>query len=297
MFCVSIASSASAQSPAPQVRLSAPADCLQNQGCGIGFKAIYGIDVTSVFTPLASADAGVSALDDGIAEVAVVFSSAPDLSRPDLTSLVDDRSMIGDDRVFAAVRATTLQREGARFLRPLDRIGARLTTLKLRGLNQQVADGRAAAVVGAEFAEAHGFDRATTRVTGRVIKVAFVATEESEILANVFAAALHGAGFRTKVRPVRGLRPEAWRQFRRDRFDVLPGYSRSTASFLAGKAVRGDQANVLRVLRREARKAGAWPSKLSPASDNNVFAMKRDVAQALGITKLSDLQRFWPRAS
>ena len=69
---------------APQVRLAASTDCPRNVNCIPGFKRVYGIDPTSVYTPRAVADAGVQALDDGIAEVAVVFSSNPQLSRPDI---------------------------------------------------------------------------------------------------------------------------------------------------------------------------------------------------------------------
>ena len=44
---------------------------------------------------LTVADAGIQALDDGIAEVAVAFSSDPALSRPDIKVLRDDKRMIG----------------------------------------------------------------------------------------------------------------------------------------------------------------------------------------------------------
>lgn len=291
------APSAHAQTPTPQVRLSAPADCLENPGCGVGIKATYGLDLTSVFSPLASADAGVSALDDGVAEVAVVFSSSPDLSRPDILGLQDDKGMIGDDHIFANVRSTTLARYGSELRRPIDRINALLTTFKLRGLNQQVADGRAPDVVGAEFAESNALESGGKPVNGRKISVGFVATDESETLAHMYAAALRVAGFKVKVASAGGLRPEAYDKFKRGRFDLLPGYSRSLASFLAGKLVRGSEANVQRVLKRELRKIGGTPSKLAPATDNNVFAMKRDISAALGITKLSDLQRYWPKAS
>ena len=63
----------------PQVRFAAGTDCARNINCIPGFKRVYGIDPTSVFTPRTVADAGVQALDDGIAEVAVVFSSNPQL--------------------------------------------------------------------------------------------------------------------------------------------------------------------------------------------------------------------------
>src|SRR6478609_529266 len=83
----------SAPAQAQQVRLAAPSDCLTNSGCGVGLKSAYGLDVTAAFTPLAVADAGVAALDDAQAEVAVAFSSDPQLSRPDIVTLRDDKRM------------------------------------------------------------------------------------------------------------------------------------------------------------------------------------------------------------
>src|SRR5215212_5928206 len=94
----------------PQVRFAAPKDCAQNINCIPGFRRVYHMDPTSLFRPLAVADAGVSALDDGVAEVAVVFSSNPQLSRPDILALRDDRDMISNDHVVPAVRRSLLRR-------------------------------------------------------------------------------------------------------------------------------------------------------------------------------------------
>src|SRR5690349_4255347 len=100
---VAVAAAASIASPAgaqtPQVRLAAPSDCPANANCIPGLKRLYKLDPTRVFTPLAVADAGVQALDDGSAEVAVAFSSNPQLSRPDILTLTDDQRMITPDHV------------------------------------------------------------------------------------------------------------------------------------------------------------------------------------------------------
>src|SRR5690349_16720060 len=134
-------STAPAQAQAP--RLAAPSDCLTNTGCGVGLRSVYGLDVRSVFVPLTVADAGISALDDGAAEVAVAFSSDPQVSRPDIVTLRDDRSMVYPDRVVPVVRRKLLKGYGgaARELRRrLNAASAALTTLALRGLNQSVID-------------------------------------------------------------------------------------------------------------------------------------------------------------
>src|SRR3954451_24432505 len=106
------------------VRLAAAKDCAQNINCIPGFKRVYHMDPTSLFRPLAVADAGVSALDDGVAEVAVAFSSNPQLSRPDIVTLRDDRGMISDDNIIPIVRSKLLRRYGRLLRRTLNTASA-----------------------------------------------------------------------------------------------------------------------------------------------------------------------------
>ena len=101
-----------APAQAQQVRLAAPSDCLVNPGCGVGLKSVYGLDVRPAFVPLTVADAGIGALDDGAAEVAVAFSSNPQVSRPDIVTLRDDRRMVYPDRVVPVVRRGLLRAYG-----------------------------------------------------------------------------------------------------------------------------------------------------------------------------------------
>ena len=63
--------------------------------------------------------------------------------------------MIGDDHIVPVVRAATLRRYGRPLKRRLNAASAILSTLELRGLNQQVIDGRLPEAVGGEFADAN----------------------------------------------------------------------------------------------------------------------------------------------
>lgn len=81
---------AAARAQAPVVRLAGASDCPVNPNCIPGFKRVYGFDPSGSFVKLAVADGGIEALDDGLAEVAVAFSSNPELSRPDILALRDD---------------------------------------------------------------------------------------------------------------------------------------------------------------------------------------------------------------
>src|SRR3954452_20658289 len=115
---------------APRVRLAAAKDCARNVNCIPGLKRVYGVDPTAVFTPLTVADAGIQALDDGTAEVAVAFSSNPQLSRPDILTLIDDKNMIPADHVVPVVRWSLLRRYGAALRRRLNTASRLLSTLE-----------------------------------------------------------------------------------------------------------------------------------------------------------------------
>jgi subtilisin family serine protease len=275
-----------AQSPQP-VRLAAPVDCERNPNCAPGLRRVYGADPFGSLVPLKVADAGIQALDDGLAEVAVAFSSNPQLSRPDIVTLRDDRRMISPDHVVPVVRTSLLERYGPALRRPLNAASRLLTTLQLRGLNQQVIDGRLPEAVGGEFIDSNGLGgaRARRRAGPRIV-VGFQDFDENETLAHMYAAALRGAGFRATVRGVGGLRPQAVAALRRGRIGVWPDYSGSLLGYLGG-----------RLLTRALARIDARPLRRAPAQDRNSFAMKADVARALGVSKLSDLARFWPAAS
>jgi glycine betaine/choline ABC-type transport system substrate-binding protein len=130
------------------------------------------------------ADAGIQALDDGLAEVAVAFTSNPQLSRPDIVSLRDDKHMISADHVVPIVRASLLKRYGPALRRALNGVSALLTTLRLRGLNQQVIDGRLPEAVGGEFVDSNALGGAPAHMRpGPKIVVGFQDFAENETLA------------------------------------------------------------------------------------------------------------------
>jgi glycine betaine/choline ABC-type transport system substrate-binding protein len=284
-----------APAQAQELRLAAPSDCLTNPACGLGLKSAYGLNVSPVFQPLTVADAGISALDDGIAQVAVAFSSNPQVSRPDIVTLRDDKHMIYKDRVVPIVRRRLLRaygQAGARDIRRrLNAASAALTTLALRGLNQSVIDGRLPEAVGGEFVDANGLSSGSRPRHGPRIDVGFMDFDENQTLAYFYAEALRGAGYRVRVRSVGGLRPQAVARLRRDQVDMYPAYSGSLLRYLVGTKPSALRAGLRHTLAR----IDAEPMRLSSATDNNVFVMKADLASSLGISKLSDLGRYWPR--
>ncbi len=282
-----------APAQAQQVRLAAPADCLANPGCGAGLQSVYGLDVRSAFVPLTVADAGIGALDDGAAEVAVAFSSNPQASRPDIVTLSDDRRMVYPDRVVPIVRSGLLRAYGPRAARDIRRrlnaASAVLTTLALRALNQALVDGRVPEAVGGEFVEANGLSDGERRRTGPRIDIGFMDFAENETLAYLYAEALRAGGYRVSVRSVGGLRPEAVSRLRRDRIDLYPAYDGSLLRYLVGTS----PARLRTGLRRTLARIDAEPMRLSRAQNRNVFVTKTDTASRLGLARISDLARYW----
>jgi glycine betaine/choline ABC-type transport system substrate-binding protein len=274
-----------------EVRLAAPEDCLANPNCGVGLRQIYRVDVTSAFVPLTVADAGITALDDGLAEVAVAFSSNPAVSRPDVLTLRDDRGMVGEDHVVPIIRRKLLRsygRRGRDIRRRVDAASRELGTLDLRGLNQQLEDGREAGEVGAGFIDANGLGGEGKRKHGPRITVGYQDFAENRVLAELYAEALRTRGYRVRVRAIGGLRREAVAALRSGKIDLWPGYSGSLREYFS----RGSHRSLAALV----RKIGGRALKQAPAEDKNVFVMKRDVAAGLGVTKLSDLKAQWPAA-
>jgi glycine betaine/choline ABC-type transport system substrate-binding protein len=278
------------------VRLAAPVDCLTNPGCGPGLERVYGLDVSSVHVPLEVADAGIRALDDGLGEVAIAFSSNPEVSRPDILSLDDDKRMLRSDRIVPVVRSSVLRAYGRRardIRRRLNAASAVLTTLALRDLNQQVIDGRLPEAVGGEFIDANGLGGSAPRKRGPRIVVGHQDFDENETLAYMYAEALRAGGYRVRVRSVQGLRRQAVRRLRRGEISMYPAYSGSLMSFLGRRPA--DDGKLRRALGRALRReAHAQPLKLAPGENRNVLVMKTDTARRLAVEKISDLSKYWP---
>jgi glycine betaine/choline ABC-type transport system substrate-binding protein len=280
---------------AQQVRFAASQDCQANPGCIPGLKSVYGLDPTSVFTPLAVAGSGISALDDGVAEVGIAFSSNPQVSRPDVLSLRDDRHMLFPDHIVPVVSKRLLhaygRRDRAAIRRRLNVASSGLTTLLLRGLNQFVIDGRLPEAVGGEFIDVNGLGGTPRRRHGPRIVIGFQSFDEQAILAHMYAESLRSAGFRVRV-VGSGLRPETVRRFRRHEIDMWPGYGGTLLRYLVGD----DRAAIARGLGHQLARIGGVAMKPAPAQDRNVYVMKKDVSAKLGVTKISDLARYWPKA-
>ncbi len=170
-----------------------------------------------------------------------------------------------------------------------------LTTRALRQLNQQTGDGRLPEAVGGEFIDANGLGGSGAKRHGPRIVVGFQDFTENETLGFMYAEVLRSAGFRVKVKPIHGLRPEALKALRSGKASVYPGYAGSLLAFITGKRP-STKPKLASALQRALKKRGARAAKFAPGQNRNVFVTKTETAAALGLSTLSDAAKYWPAA-
>ncbi len=291
------AATTAASAPTDPVRLAAPTDCIDNSGCGRGLLRVYHVDIRSVLTTLVDPDGGIDALDDGRAEVAIVFSANPLADRPDLLTVRDDRAMIGPENVVPIVRMTTLRRFGRAEGAVRDRIALVSDLLRLadlRDLEQLAIDGRSAEPIAGEWVEGHGLAAPSRQRGGPRIVFGYQAFSQNEITARIYALALRGAGFTASVRPVNGLRKATVEAFDSGRINASIGYATSSLRFLRRSSTTTSGVVVRRLLKAALARRGLTPLRYSRAYNARTFVMRRSVAATLKVRTLSDLQRLWP---
>ena len=96
---------------------------------------MYGIEFAEVVPLDAGGRLTHQALDTGIVDVALLFSTDPAVGTDDLVELVDDRALQPAENVTPIVRRDAVDRSGTRLVTALDAVSARLDTDALRSLN------------------------------------------------------------------------------------------------------------------------------------------------------------------
>jgi osmoprotectant transport system substrate-binding protein len=136
---------------AGQLVLGGPPECVSRPLCLLGLQRVYGLRFAA-FVPLSSQALEKKALDQGVIDVAVVFTSDGRLADPALALLDDDRHLQPAENIAPVVSGAALRRHGNRLVGTLDAVSSQLTTANLRFLNWRVD------VAGKDIAaEAHGW--------------------------------------------------------------------------------------------------------------------------------------------
>jgi osmoprotectant transport system substrate-binding protein len=123
---------------AARLSFGGPPECAERPLCLPGLRSRYGLRFER-FVPL---DPGgpttVAALDEGLIDVGLLFTTDPQLNGDDLVLLRDDRELQPPENIVPIVRSSVLRRFGTGIRDALDDLTERLTTSSLRTLNHMV---------------------------------------------------------------------------------------------------------------------------------------------------------------
>jgi len=121
-----------------QLVLGGPPECPQRPFCQPGLQNTYGVTVKE-FKPL---DSGgpltVTALEQNQVDVALLFSTNPQISAKNFVVLDDDKKLQSADNVVPVVRQDLLDKAGSDFKSLINGVSSKLTTDELTGLNRSV---------------------------------------------------------------------------------------------------------------------------------------------------------------
>jgi osmoprotectant transport system substrate-binding protein len=141
---------------APELLFGGPPECPLRPTCLPGLERVYGLRFER-FVPL---DVGgpvtISALTEGIVDVAQVFTTDADVILHDLVVLHDDRGLQPPQYIVPLVRAEVAERFGPGVARTLDAVSRRLTTQQVAVMVELIERGRSPASVAADWLREEG---------------------------------------------------------------------------------------------------------------------------------------------
>lgn len=121
--------------------LGGPPECPERPLCLLGLQRVYGASFAD-FVPLDQAGPlTTDALRRGVVDVALLFSTSPQIVRHGFIELEDDRGLQPAENILPVVHGATLERFGPELARALDAVSRLLTTEELRAMNAAIAYG------------------------------------------------------------------------------------------------------------------------------------------------------------
>lgn len=214
----------------------------------------------------------------------------------DLIVLEDDKGLQTVDNVVPVVQ-TEAAVEPLR--EALNKVSEALTTEELIGLNRKAdVERQSPRAVAEEYAEENDLGSGVEGGTGSLV-IGAANFSESQILANLYAIALEGAGYDTEVKPVTN-REVYGPALERGELTVFPEYVGTFTEYLnkrqngpeAPAVASGDLDATLDALRPLAEDVGLTVLEPSAAADQNAFAVTREFAEQNDLRTLSDLADY-----
>ncbi len=125
---------------ASRLILGGPPECPGRPYCLPGLRTVYGLRFAR-FLPLDTEQQRVTALQDGVVNVAVLFTTDGYLAPGDLVLLADDRHLQPAENVVPVISAKAVARYGRRLVSAVNTVSARLTSKGLLLLNWRIEIG------------------------------------------------------------------------------------------------------------------------------------------------------------
>lgn len=122
----------------PALVLGGPPECPIRPLCQPGLESAYGIELSSFVALDASGPLTIDALERGVVDLALMFTTSAEIIRHGFVLLQDDRRLQPAEHITPVVHRSTLERFGPAFEAAIDAVSERLTTEELRALNAQV---------------------------------------------------------------------------------------------------------------------------------------------------------------
>lgn len=122
-----------------EVTLAGPPECEDRDTCFMGLSSVYGLDNVS-FTPIGEKPPRLGALEQGDAQMILLFSTDPVFADGELTILDDPENLSPPENVIPLVRQDALDANPV-ISETLDEVSAVLTTEELTAMNAQASQG------------------------------------------------------------------------------------------------------------------------------------------------------------
>ena len=122
-----------------ELTFGGPPECATRPLCLEGLRKIYGIEFEEVVALDAGGRLTHQALETGIIDVALLFSTDPGIGTDALVELIDDRALQPAENVTPIVRRAAADRFGRAWSRPSNSVSARLDTADVARAQRQGA--------------------------------------------------------------------------------------------------------------------------------------------------------------
>jgi osmoprotectant transport system substrate-binding protein len=274
--------------------LGGPAECPERPFCQLGLEETYGLK----FDEFKALDAGgpltIEALKSGLITVGLLFTSDPAIAVNDFVLLEDDKGLQLADNLVPVVRSEIIE-ANPEVATLLNGIMAKLSQAELTKLNRTVTvDGETSARAATDWLTAQSLLPGAGGSGKGDITVGSTNFYEQEILAELFAQVLEGAGFTVERKFQLGNREIVFPALENGDIDIIAEYAATAVVFVTKDATEAstDPKATTEALDAALADKGLEALDYAEATDQNGFVVTRDTATKNSLVTISDLLKL-----